>query len=127
MVIKDLFPICRFLFCPIDIVLCITDAFQFYEVPFVYSLSKSLSYCFSVQEIFCCAEVFEDVSHFLFYWKKSIWFYVEIFDALGLEFVQANKNGSIYILLHADCHFSQHYLLNMLSLSTGWFWLPLHS
>jgi hypothetical protein len=29
------FPICRLLFCPIDIILHLTEAFQFYEVPFV--------------------------------------------------------------------------------------------
>jgi hypothetical protein len=35
----DLFPICWFMFCPIDSVLCLTEALQFYEVPFVNSWS----------------------------------------------------------------------------------------
>ena len=35
--VKNIFPICRFLFCPIYCILCITEAFQFYEIPFVYS------------------------------------------------------------------------------------------
>jgi hypothetical protein len=34
---KDLFPICWLLFCPINSVLCLTEALQFYEVPFVDS------------------------------------------------------------------------------------------
>jgi hypothetical protein len=31
---KDLFPICYLVFSPIDSVLCLTEALQFYEVPF---------------------------------------------------------------------------------------------
>ena len=31
---KDLFPICWWHFCLIDSVLCLTEALQFYEVPF---------------------------------------------------------------------------------------------
>jgi hypothetical protein len=34
---KDLFPICWLPFCLIDSVLCLTEAFQFYEIPFVNS------------------------------------------------------------------------------------------
>jgi hypothetical protein len=41
---------------------------------------------------------------------------------LDLSFVQVDKNGSIYILLHVNCQLSQHHLLKMLSLfPTGWF------
>jgi hypothetical protein len=34
---------------------------------------------------------------------------------LDLSFVQGDKNGSICILLHANCQLSQHHLLKMLS------------
>ena len=34
---------------------------------------------------------------------------------LYLNFVQGDKNGSICILLHADCQLNQHHLLKMLS------------
>jgi hypothetical protein len=34
---------------------------------------------------------------------------------LDLSFVQGDKNGSIYILLHANCQLSQYHLLKMLS------------
>jgi hypothetical protein len=34
---------------------------------------------------------------------------------LDLSFVQGDKNGSIYILLHADCQLNQHHFLKMLS------------
>lgn len=34
---------------------------------------------------------------------------------LDLSFVHEDKNGSIHILLHANCQLSQHHLLKMLS------------
>ena len=34
---------------------------------------------------------------------------------LDLSFVQGDKNGSICILLHADCELNQNHLLKMLS------------
>lgn len=34
---------------------------------------------------------------------------------LDLRFVQGDKNGLIYILLHADCHLNQHHLFKMFS------------
>ena len=34
---------------------------------------------------------------------------------LDLIFIQGDKNGSIHILLHANCQSSQHHLLRMLS------------
>ena len=42
---------------------------------------------------------------------------------LALSFVQGIKNRSSCILLHANLHFSQHYLFNMLSFFTRCFWL----
>jgi hypothetical protein len=46
-----------------------------------------------------------NVSHFM--WRSLI--------HLDLNIVQGDKNGSIRILLHADCQLSQHYLLKMVS------------
>ena len=42
-----------------------------------------------------------------FMWRSLIQLY--------LSFVQGNEDGSICILLHADCKLNQHYLLEMLS------------
>jgi hypothetical protein len=42
---------------------------------------------------------------------------------LDFSFVQGDKNGSVCILLHVDLQLNQHYLLKMLSFSTGWFYL----
>jgi hypothetical protein len=47
---KDSFPICWWPFGFTDSVFCITEALQFYEVPFVYPRSCSTSHCCSVQE-----------------------------------------------------------------------------
>ena len=65
-------------------------------------------------EFFPCANIFEvsptyssinfSVSGFM--WSSLI--------HLDLSFVQGDKNGSIYILLHDNCQLYQHYLLKML-------------
>jgi hypothetical protein len=44
-----------------------------------------------------------------------------VFDPLGLELCTGNKNRSIFILLHADHHLSQHHLLNMFFFPLGGF------
>ena len=49
--------------------------------------------------------------HFLFYQVQCIWFYVEVFGPVGLEFVQGDKYKSIWILLHAAAHFDQDVLM----------------
>ena len=46
---------------------------------------------------------------------QCIQLYVEIFDPLGLEFVQGDKYGSICILLHADIHLEQQHLFKVFS------------
>ncbi|KAL6094026.1 hypothetical protein STEG23_003930 [Scotinomys teguina] len=45
------------------------------------------------------------------------WFYIEVFDPLGLEFVHGNRYGSILYLLHIDIELCQHHLLKILSFS----------
>jgi hypothetical protein len=42
-------------------------------------------------------------------------FMLNSFIFIDLSFVQGDKNGSIYILLHANCLLIQHHLLKMLS------------
>ena len=37
---------------------------------------------------------------------------------MDLSFVKGDKNGSICILLYADCQLNQHYLLKMMSSTT---------
>jgi hypothetical protein len=73
------------LFCLIDGVFCLTEALQFYEVPFVDSQSHSTSHCCSVQEFFPCAHIFEAFPHFLLYRFQRLWIYVEFLDPLRLE------------------------------------------
>jgi hypothetical protein len=82
---KDPFPICWWPFCLVDSIFCLTEALQFYEVPFVDSQSYSISHCCSVQKFSPCAHVFEAFPHFLLYKFQCLWFYVEVFDHLRLE------------------------------------------
>ena len=42
---------------------------------------------------------------------------------MDLTFVQGDKKESICIFLHANSQLCQHYLLKMMSFSTGWFLL----
>jgi hypothetical protein len=42
-------------------------------------------------------------------------FFVEFLDPLGLELCTGDKNGSFYILLHADHQMNHHHLLKMLT------------
>jgi hypothetical protein len=46
---------------------CLTEALQFYEVPFVNSRSYSTSHCCFIQEFFPCAHIFKAFPHFLLY------------------------------------------------------------
>ena len=41
---------------------------------------------FSVQKVVSYANVFKAIPYFLFYDVPCVWFYVEVFDPLGLEF-----------------------------------------
>jgi ABC-type Fe3+-siderophore transport system permease subunit len=69
----------------IDGVLCLTEALQFYEVPFVDSRSYNTSHWCSVQETFPCVHIFEALPHFLLYKFQCLLFDVEFFDPLRLE------------------------------------------
>jgi hypothetical protein len=60
--VKILFQSVGDLFCLIDGVFCLTEALQFYEVPFVNSRSYSTSHCCSIQEFSHCARIFEGFS-----------------------------------------------------------------
>ena len=108
------------LFVLLTSVFCLTEALQFYEVPFVDSPSYSTSHWCSTQEFFAVPisstlfPIFSSISFSVsgFMWRSLI--------HLDLSFVQGDKNGSI--LLHDNCQLSQHHLLKMLSFSpTGWF------
>jgi hypothetical protein len=74
---KDPFPICWWSFCLIDGVFCLSEALQFYEVPFIDSLSYSTSHCCSIQEFSPCTHIFEAFPYFLLYKFQCLWFYVE--------------------------------------------------
>ena len=108
---KIFFSLCWLLFCPNDSVLCLTEAFQLYQIPF-----QTLGHWCSVQEISLCVDVFEVLSQFSsnrFSVSCFMWMSFMHFD---LKIVQEDKNGSIYFILHANCHLNRHHLLNMLNI-----------
>jgi hypothetical protein len=76
---------------------------------------KSTSNCFSIQEFFPCAHIFEAFPHFLLNKIRCLWFYLESLIHLDLSFVQGDKNGSILILLQDNHQSCQNHLLKMLS------------
>jgi hypothetical protein len=96
-------------------VFCLTEALQFYEVPFVNSRSYSTSHWCSVQEFSLVpislrlSPTFPSISFSVsgFMWRSLI--------HLDLNLVQGDKNESIRILLHDNPQLSQHHLLKMLS------------
>jgi hypothetical protein len=61
--------------------------------------------------------VLKDFPHFLFYYFHHVWFFVEVFDPLGLELCTRDKNGSICILLHDNFQLNLHCLLKMCALN----------
>ena len=67
------------------------------------------------QKVFFCVSEFKAILYFLFYQVQCIWFYVEVFDLFGVEFVLGDEYKSTCILLHAAIQFDQHYLMKMLS------------
>ena len=73
-----------------------------------------MSYWCSVQEIFpvhMCLRLFPIFFFFSFSVSGFIW---RSLIHLNLNFVQGDKNGSIYILLHANCQLNQHHFLKIL-------------
>jgi hypothetical protein len=107
------------LFVLLAVSFCLTEALQFYEVPFVDSRSYTTSHCCSVQEFFSCVHIFKAFPHFLvckfqllcFFFLWSSLFHID------LTLVQGDMNGLICILLHDNHMLSQHHLLKMLSFS----------
>ena len=59
-----------------------------------------------------CSRVFTTFPSISFYVSGFMWRFLIHLD---LSFVQGDMNGSICILLHADCQLNQHHLLKMLS------------
>ena len=90
---KDHFPMGWLPFCLIESALYLTEAFQFYEVPFVDTWSYSTSHCCSIQEFFPCpysSRVFPSLSCISFIFPGFIW---RSLINLDLSFVQGDKNG----------------------------------
>ena len=101
--------------CPIDSLLCLTEALQFHEVPFINSRSYSTSHCCSIQEFSSCTHIFKAFPYFLLYKFQCLWFYVEFLNPLRFDLSTGDRNGSIHILLHDNRQLCQHHLLKMLS------------
>jgi hypothetical protein len=96
-------------------VLCLTEALQFYEVPFVHSRSYSTSHCCSVQEFLPCVLIFEAFPHFLTISFRVSGFMWSSLIHLDLTFIDRDNNGSICILLQDDAQLCQHHFLKMMS------------
>ena len=83
--VKLFFLFHRLQLCPFDCVLCLTEALQFHEVSFT-NCNSCLSYWYFVQEVIPWAYACKALPHFLFCQVQCVWFYVEVFDSLGLDF-----------------------------------------
>jgi hypothetical protein len=98
---KGPFPICWWPFCLIDSVFCLTEALQFYEVPFFNSRSYRTSHCCSTQEFFSpvpiSSRLFPTLSSISFTVSGYMW---SSLIHLDLTLVQGDRNGSIRFLLH---------------------------
>ena len=73
------------LFVLLTVSFLLTEALQFYKVPFVDSQSYSTSHCCSIQEFFPCAHIFKAFPHFLLYKFQCLWFYVKFLDPLRFD------------------------------------------
>ena len=104
------------LFVLLTSVFCLTEALQFYEVPFFDSQYYNTRHWYSVQDFFILVPIssrlFPTVSFISFSVFGFMW---NSLNHLELSFVQGNKNGSIHILLYDNCQLCQHHLLKMLS------------
>jgi hypothetical protein len=99
-------------FCLIDCVLCLTKAFQFLRSHLlVLNLTaQAIGVLFrNFPPVPISSRLFSCIS---FSVSGSMW---NFFIHLDLSFVQGDRNGSIYIFLHVNCHLSQHNFLKMLS------------
>ena len=120
---KDLFPICRLQFCPIDSVFYLTEAVQFHGTPICQLLildpEPQVFFCSGKFPLCWCfwGSMFPFIRFSLsgFIWRFLI--------HMDLSFIQGDKNGSNCILLHADCQLDQHHFLKMLSFFHCMFWL----
>ena len=90
MIGKDLFLICWLLFCPIDSVLCLTEALQFYEVPFVNSWAWAIGVLFrKISPVPMCSRLFPTFFSISFSVSGFMW---RSLIHLDLSFVQGDKN-----------------------------------
>lgn len=110
---KIFFQFCRLLLCLNNWVLCLVEAFQFCEVPYINcDLSTSTTAVLFRKASPLCT------SSRLFSSFSSISFSVTGFmvrPLLPLEFSFGQGDNYIYILLHTDSQSDHHYLLKMLS------------
>ena len=100
---KDFFPLCRLLVCWNQCILCIVEAFQLQEFPFITGQSQFLCYKCLVQKDFSC---FNEITEF--HMLPSIRFRVFSLFSLMMRplahsefsFVKGVRYGSIFILSH---------------------------
>jgi hypothetical protein len=110
-----MFPICWLPFCLIDGVIFLQKLYNFKRTHLSILDLKAQAIAvlfrnFSLVPISSrLLPTFSSISFsvFCFTWSSLI--------HLDLRFVQGNKNGSIHILLHANCQLSQHHFLKILS------------
>jgi hypothetical protein len=93
------FPFCRLLFCPIDSVLCLTEAFQFHEVPLIVGLSAcTTSVLFGKLSPVPMHSRMSPLS--LLSGSVNLNFMLRSLVHLDLSFVQGDGHGSVCLLPH---------------------------
>lgn len=84
-----------------DGVLCHIESFQSHEVLFVNCFSQCLCYACLVKKVLFC--VLRTILYFVVYQIQCTWFYGEVLVHLELNFLKADKYGSLCIHFHAQC------------------------
>jgi len=112
---KIFFPIFTLLICPIDSVLCLTEAFQFYEIPFINSWAWATGILF--RKFPPWPRSWRLFSNFPSIRLSGSGFMFRSLVHLDFSFVQGDKYSFIFIFLHADSQLDQQHLLKMLFFS----------
>jgi hypothetical protein len=112
---EDFSPIYRLPICLIDYVLCLTEPFQFHRSHLLILDLKSWAIGVLFKKIPPMPMRSRLITTFSFMRFSVSGFMLKSLIHLDLSFVQGDKYGSIYVLLHTDSQLDQHYLLTMLS------------
>lgn len=118
---KIIFLFCKPLLLPLDKVLCLTETFQFHEIPFTNCYSQCLSCWFSLQKVIFCSSGVSDIPLLSLLSDSVSGFMLISLSHMDLSFGQDNKYGSTFILLYAYIQVDLYHLLKMLSFFSLYF------